>query len=795
MQRFIHSLLLRSILLVLVTALSGLSQDLKQRDELFARLKQSRTDTNRVNIWLSLGRYYLDKPGDLQADTDSATNYVKQAEKLSNTLVHKVGKPTSNHINVLLKLSEFYIFKPLELASDTDSAIYYANQAGQLSQLLHGPLGIKALQLVGNAFFEKHDSLRAQNYFSQAIRQYEQRNDTLQLALAWEQFGERTVHSRKNLLQKTDCYKKALWYYHQLKNQESEMRMVGYMYYTFSLQQRLDLALAELKTILRVYKTEKCALTDIIYFEMAEAEIAQGNFQTAVGYDLQALQLIPHADLDSRAGRVYYQLGKIYFYMNDDDKRLGYYKKSLYYYKKAKDQDMVHMVAGRVCQLLIKKRKGTEAFSFYKHILKEYPPSSVVLKILSYQNLASVYEAIQDYDQAESYYRELFALLDKYDDQDPLKRTTYNAAGKFYLSQKQYTKARYYFTRLFSISERTRNAVDRQASHYNFFLLDSTQGNLQSALAHLQQYIALKDSTLSATKAKQIEELQIRYDTQNKVHRIDLLTSQAREQQARVQQANLTRNVTFGGATMLLLLLGLVYNRYRLKQTQQAEIQVKNQALEELVGQKEWLLKELHHRVKNNLQLIISLLQSQGKYLLDKSAISAIEQSEHRVRAMALIHQKLYRDENISQIDMRAYIQEVAEQLSHSFDPEQRITFHYDLAPLELDVSQAIPLGLIINEAITNAFKYAFPHKQAGSIWLFLCPLATDQYRLQVKDDGVGLPTGVDFQQSNSMGAYIMRGLSQQLGSSLKVTSGQGLDVSVLFEIFNPQAIPTHAVY
>jgi two-component sensor histidine kinase len=210
---------------------------------------------------------------------------------------------------------------------------------------------------------------------------------------------------------------------------------------------------------------------------------------------------------------------------------------------------------------------------------------------------------------------------------------------------------------------------------------------------------------------------------------------------------------------------------------------------EELVEQKEWLLKEVHHRVKNNLQIIISLLQSQGRYLSDETALNAINQSKHRVRAMALIHQKLYRSDNLSTIDVPEYLKEVVEQLAESFGAGERIGFDYQLEPLELDVVQAVPLGLILNEAMTNTLKYAFPQGRAGTVGLYLHRLEGQQYELVVEDDGVGLPAGLALERSHSMGAKIMRGLSKQLEGSLKVESQGGVKVTVTFQV-SPILLP-----
>jgi two-component sensor histidine kinase len=270
---------------------------------------------------------------------------------------------------------------------------------------------------------------------------------------------------------------------------------------------------------------------------------------------------------------------------------------------------------------------------------------------------------------------------------------------------------------------------------------------------------------------------------------------------------------------LLLLLLGVIYNRYRLKrrsnqllEDRQQEIDQKNRHLSQLLGEKdsllgekdvllagqerllaekERLLKEIHHRVKNNLQVVMSLLNSQADALQDGAALSAIQESQHRVQAMALIHQKLYQAQGVARIPMHDYIEEVVAYLHDSYCLKQLAHFELEVEPIELDVTQAVPLGLIINEAITNAFKYAFPDGRSGTVALRLHRHGEDTYQLTVADDGVGLPANYDPSQSRSLGMTLLHGFSGQLGGELTITSPPGLTINLVFQ--EEQLTPSYA--
>src|SRR5450755_1598659 len=132
----------------------------------------------------------------------------------------------------------------------------------------------------------------------------------------------------------------------------------------------------------------------------------------------------------------------------------------------------------------------------------------------------------------------------------------------------------------------------------------------------------------------------------------------------------------------------------------------------------------------------MSLLNSQSAYLENDAALTAIHDSQHRVHAMSLIHQKLYNSENVSSINMSSYIRELVTYLRDSFDTGQRVRFELNIEPLEMDVSQAVPLGLILNEAITNSLKYAFPSDMDGMINISLSGTTTNHYLLSISDNG-----------------------------------------------------------
>jgi two-component sensor histidine kinase len=243
------------------------------------------------------------------------------------------------------------------------------------------------------------------------------------------------------------------------------------------------------------------------------------------------------------------------------------------------------------------------------------------------------------------------------------------------------------------------------------------------------------------------------------------------------------KKVTLAGIFVMLIITGLVYSQYRNKQRRNKEINEKNLALEQLVKDKEWLVKEIHHRVKNNFHIVASLLEIQSSYLKNKEALSAIKESQHRIHSMSIIHQKLYQSETLSTIHMPEYIYELVEYLRESYSIRGNIVFSLQIDNIELNHASAITLGLILNEAITNSIKYAFAKADEGRICISLTHISDSQILLSIADNGRGLPTNFDSRIGTSMGMELLQGLTDDLGGSFSIETNNGTQIKVIFDL------------
>ncbi len=219
------------------------------------------------------------------------------------------------------------------------------------------------------------------------------------------------------------------------------------------------------------------------------------------------------------------------------------------------------------------------------------------------------------------------------------------------------------------------------------------------------------------------------------------------------------------------------------------EIQHQKEIIQSSLSEKETLLREIHHRVKNNLQIISSLLNIQSRYIKDENVLSSMQEGQCRVQAMSLIHQNLYQSDHLTNVNMENYLNELIAYLSNIFTGnENRIRVVVDASNIHFDIDTAIPLGLIVNELISNAFKYAFEKDKTGCIWVTVKSINEEDYKLVIQDNGKGFSIDADPVNNKSLGFKLVNILSKQLRGSFNMTSDNGAKFEVKFKdlrIFN----------
>ncbi|RFZ89873.1 hypothetical protein D0C36_24330 [Mucilaginibacter conchicola] len=446
------------------------------------------------------------------------------------------------------------------------------------------------------------------------------------------------------------------------------------------------------------------------------------------------------------------------------------------------NREYLPMIRGTIVSNLINAGKPQDALKFVlTHNVKDKSYGINEL-LLWHRQLGDCYLALKNHKAAEENYLMLVRIMaGKPKELSPWDRTVYHyVLGKFYLSTGRPATAKNYLeTALAGFKEHQ----FKQFIKDNYLLLskaDSATGDYKSALINLHRSNKLKDSLFSEQKNKQIEELQLGFETEQKTKVIQALRDSANLERLTLRHTRLGRDAITVGLAFLIIIAGLLYRHSTAVSSASKKISEKNEELNALVNEKEWLLKEVHHRVKNNLHTVISLLESQAQYLKD-DALRAIETSQHRIFAMSLLHQKLYLSDDVKTIDIREYIGDLIINLEESFGTSGKIVFEVDVAPVTLNLTYAIPLGLIINEAVTNSIKHAFSATIRGRIRIIL-KRSVESIRVEMSDNGSGLPDVSHDTRSRTLGIELMKGLSEDINASIRFEASSGTRILLEFE-------------
>ena len=298
-------------------------------------------------------------------------------------------------------------------------------------------------------------------------------------------------------------------------------------------------------------------------------------------------------------------------------------------------------------------------------------------------------------------------------------------------------------------------------------LKDSAVAFEKQSNIHLANENALKDTRLQ--KELELKEALNRENS--------LISNQNRIKENQLLQERKVRGLLIGFSILLLLSAVTILYLYGRQKS-------KNLLIQRQANDLEVLMKEIHHRVKNNMQIVSSLLDLQSNTIKDTQAAEAVKEGKNRVQSMAIIHQHLYQEGNIRGIKMDEYISTLTQNLfsSYNINPD-RISLKTDIEKLNLDVDTVIPLGLIINELVSNSLKYAFDNVNNGVVSISLKE-KDDCLELLVKDDGRGFPTGLNIHKNNSFGLQLITAFAQKLKARLDFYNDNGAAVHMQIKKF-----------
>jgi two-component sensor histidine kinase len=319
---------------------------------------------------------------------------------------------------------------------------------------------------------------------------------------------------------------------------------------------------------------------------------------------------------------------------------------------------------------------------------------------------------------------------------------------------------------------------------------NAKNGNWNKAAFHVNQALETAISIHESRHSRQLKVVQSKNEADIAQAELEIQKQEFDRVKVELRNKQLERNWLLTVIIAIALTLVLVFYLYtkitKINKTlsrQKSNFEALNIEMKQTIEQREMLIQEVHHRVKNNLQIISSILNMQASAEQEKSTVSSIKKAQQRVRSIAMIHEKLYQADTFSSIDFREYLFDLTQQIKSAVSSEDFIVeIEVVSIQVSLNIDYAIPLGLIINEIVTNSIKYAFPERKSGNIAINFKSTGANQYELRVSDDGIGMKLDDSANvKPSTLGRSLIELLSRQLKAVYEVDSTNGTEYTIRF--------------
>ncbi|MCB9196441.1 MAG: tetratricopeptide repeat protein [Flavobacteriales bacterium] len=537
------------------------------------------------------------------------------------------------------------------------------------------------------------------------------------------------------------------------------------------------------KFYLNICLTASKEINDLSY-QAVYHQLAANLYKTTGEYNIaidNALSAYAYFDkLNDDKGRIEINtlIGHIYGLKGDFKKSLEYYNISI---DKANELNLqiIKLNAligkGNVLYYLEDYTSAEASFDEAVKISEKFNAGDVKTKAGLYANTGNLYLTKKDYIKAAELYQKSFNLYFKINDKFGMSLLSFNL-GDAFLGLNEYDSAKKYFNINLFLGQELKSLEEIKYAYKGFTNLYEQLGDYQSAFENYKIYVAYADSARDQQYNSEVEKLTEEFIENEKL-------KLAEEELAYSKQLNATQSLfnRFLAAGIIVTIIGIIVFYILLRKSLKAnkvilekskEIQEKNDKIDKALHQKDILLKEVHHRVKNNLQIIASLLNLQLMNEISDDAREALEESSSRVQAIALMHKGLYQDENFQQVNISKYIEELIDYHKNLLDAENRkIQFDVKIKGGMISIDDAVPIGLILTELISNSVKHAFKNSELNPLIKIQLNLDESGLNLRYQDNGVGLQPEQDLLHPSSMGYEIILALVDQINGSIEVIS------------------------
>jgi len=509
---------------------------------------------------------------------------------------------------------------------------------------------------------------------------------------------------------------------------------------------------------------------------------SQGMYADALKFYYVSLRINERMNDKAAISYSYNNIGGVNDLLGNYEEALSFYFKSLKLKEELKNPAGVANTNNNIGEVYKRSGNYDEAMRYYMKSLqqkKELNNKHGMANTLN--NIGDVYLLKKDHRKALEYYNQSLQLFNETGDKAG-RATVNNNIGVLYFKLSQYEPAAESLRKGLSLAIEVGLAPEQSRAYMTLAEISEASGNYRQANEYIKLNTAVKDSLLNDKNNRMMSEMQAKYESDQNKKEIALLTKEKDLQQLEIYSSRILVISVSIGFILLLILVIVVIRGYKQKQKANQLLVAQNTSITRQKEEKELLLKEIHHRVKNNLQIINSLLRLQSFQVEDKKVLALFEECQHRILSMAIIHEKLYKSKDLANIHVDDYIQTLAEGLIRSYRTNKDVELRVECTVETIGIDTLMPLGLILNELISNSLKYAFTGRNNGKIIIRLYKKGSDQLEMLVTDNGVGLPADFSWENSNTLGIELIKTLVEQINGSIAITNIQGTIFKITFQ-------------
>jgi len=531
----------------------------------------------------------------------------------------------------------------------------------------------------------------------------------------------------------------------------------------------------------------------------AESNLLKGKIHNRLGNQIKGVNAIKSA-LETfiktkdtfNIGIAKMNMGNIHNNMNNNEKSASFYHEAIFYFKQLDLEIMVANCYNNLGNLYRNNNTLDSSLLYYNKslVIREKTYDLSAMAIL-YHNYGNLYLENKDFENALFYVNKSIEIKKKGNDLRSVK-ISYLALGEIYYSMKNYENALLYLKLSLENSDGIYNKKIND-SHLLIAKCYAKTRKYKLATFHFNQHHIINDSILNRRQSSSLEKELIKYEIVKDSLVKGKLTIQKELSEIEQNNLELKSKITQNKSNYLFigLMISLIFGillfisfkkRLKLSNTHKKTLEHQNEELKRTLiskEEKETLLKEVHHRVKNNLQIINSLIRLQSHYTSPTNYKARLADTENRIRSMALVHEKLYKSADLSKLDSESYIVELVENLMSAFEFNEEIKLDFDIENIKFSIDTLIPLGLIVNEAISNSIKYAFTGLEGGCITLSL--EQKEDIILTISDNGIGADLSYEELSEDSLGMELIESLCDQLSGEFTLDTTNGFCYTFIF--------------